>query len=162
MNEKESSAFTGGDGKALKFVKKYEYEYRKQAYKKIKLIGESDDNVRKEAVVRYLFDHVVMMMLYSIHPHKLVEEIAGFVTSTPNELSFVELSNFLLTPREPPAPEEYSQSSLLHAEEETFKDGIVVEPVIPYTTWLGEDEAVEDILKCFEYVDVFGRLKVPT
>ena len=48
-------------------------------------IGKVGENiVSKDVVVRYLFDHVVMMMLYSIDPYKLVEEVGNFVTETPN------------------------------------------------------------------------------
>lgn len=111
MNEKDSPNFKG-EGKFLKFIKKYEYEYRKQVYKRIRLISvleDGNENVTKESVVRYLFDHVVMMMLYSVNPYKLVEEIANFHSDTPNQLSFVELSNFLLLPRDPPTPESYSE-----------------------------------------------------
>ena len=68
-------------------MKKYEYDYRKQAFKKLmELSGNITDKktVAKNSVVRYLFDNVVMMMLYSIDPYKLVEEIANFFGQTLN------------------------------------------------------------------------------
>jgi hypothetical protein len=67
-------------------VKKYEYDYRKQAFKKMMEISGNitDKAVTKSSVVRYLFDNVVMMMLYSIDPYKLVEEIANFVGQNSN------------------------------------------------------------------------------
>jgi hypothetical protein len=58
-------------------------------------------SVSKDAFLNYLFDEPCVMMLYSINPYLLGDELAEFETALPNLLNYGEFSRFLLTDREP-------------------------------------------------------------
>lgn len=86
----------------LKHAKKYEYEFRKREFAELLLKQKTESNsISKSALVGYLFDNIHVMMLYSINPYTLGDEVSDYPTSQPDLLAFEEFSCFLLQDRTP-------------------------------------------------------------
>ena len=58
-------------------------------------------SISKDRLLNYLFDEPAIMMLYSINPYLLGDELAEFDTKNNDFLNFEEFSFFLLADREP-------------------------------------------------------------
>lgn len=59
------------------------------------------NSINKDSLLEYLFNEPAVMMLYSINPYQLGDELAEFQTSNLGLLTFEDFSKFLLIDREP-------------------------------------------------------------
>lgn len=103
-------------------------------------------------LVAYLFDNIHVMMLYSINPYTLGDEVSDYPTSQANQLTFEEFSCFLLQDRAPTFTE-YSQQALTEARK--LGKGIKCAPII--AKWIDNSGIKEHLLAIFMHGDIFGR-----
>jgi hypothetical protein len=92
------------------------------------------------------------MMLYSINPYQLGDELAEFETNNNAVLNYQEFSRFLLTDREP-TYFEYSRENL--AEARKLGRGIKCAPII--AKWVDETGIYEFLIELFNDVDMHGN-----
>lgn len=59
------------------------------------------NSINKDTLLEYLFNEPAVMMLYSINPYQLGDELAEFQTLNLGLLTFEDFSKFLLIDREP-------------------------------------------------------------
>ena len=112
-------------------------------------------SITKDAFLNYLFDEPAVMMLYSINPYQLGDELAEFETKNSNLLNYEEFSAFLLTDREP-TYFEYSPENL--AEARKLGRGIKCAPII--AKWIDETGIFEFLLDIYQSIDMHGDGKV--
>ena len=59
------------------------------------------NSINKDSLLEYLFNEPAVMMLYSINPYQLGDELGEFQTLNLGLLTFEDFSKFLLIDREP-------------------------------------------------------------
>lgn len=136
----------------LKHAKKYEYEFRKREYAELMAKQRGSDRLPKEAVLQYLFSNIHVIMLYSINPFTLGDELTDYPTSVPGVMTFEEFSCFLLLDRQPTFTE-YSQEAIEEAKK--IGKGIKCAPII--AKWIDNTGVYELLMAVFRHGDIFGR-----
>ena len=90
-------------GVQLFHAQKYEFAFRFSEFEMLMGLMEEPEHglISKDLFLNYLFDEPLVMMLYSINPYLLGDEISDYDTQVNGNLSFEEFSCFLLFDREP-------------------------------------------------------------
>lgn len=137
----------------LKHAKKYEYEFRKREYfELLARYSKGSDRLSKDIVLKYLYASMHVLMLYSINPYTLGDELTDYPTSVPNEMTFEEFSCFLLLDRQPTFTK-YTKEAIEEAKK--IGKGIKCAPII--ARWIDDSGVLELLMAVFRHGDVFGR-----
>ena len=112
-------------------------------------------SISKDRLLNYLFDEPIMMMLYSINPYQLGDELAEFETKITDLMNYDEFSQFLLVDREP-TYFEYSPENL--AEARKLGRGIKCAPII--AKWIDETGIFQFLVETYKSIDVRGDSRV--
>jgi hypothetical protein len=134
----------------------YENEFRRYEFDNLLASSSQEEqalfSISKDRLINYLFDEPCVMMLYSINPYQLGDELAEFETANNAALTYQEFSRFLLTDREP-TYFEYSRENL--AEARKLGRGIKCAPII--AKWVDETGIYEFLIDLFHDVDMHGN-----
>jgi hypothetical protein len=106
-------------------------------------------------MLNYLFDEPIIMMLYSINPYQLGDELAEFDTKVKDMLDFEEFSTLLLADREP-TYFEYTQENLIEARK--LGRGIKCGSII--AKWIDETGIFDFLVETYKDIDIRGDSKV--
>ena len=108
--------------------------------------------ISKDLFLNYLFDEPMVMMLYSINPYLLGDELSEYETNINGMLRFEEFSSFLLIDREP-TYFDYSAENI--AEAKKIGRGLKCAPIVG--KWIDETGIYEFLMEIFDGVDMFGK-----